>query len=55
MLRTPVSLKNWLAAHAKERGLSVNAAAIVLLDRQLAKAGYPPDSLNETGETPPNS
>lgn len=43
MLRVPVSLKSWLAAQARERGLSVNAAAIVLLDRQLTDAGHPLD------------
>jgi hypothetical protein len=42
MLRVPVSLKTWLAAYARARGLTLNAAAIVLLDQARSEAGEPP-------------
>lgn len=38
-LRVPSSLKSRLAAYARARGLTLNAAAIVLLDQVLAEAG----------------
>jgi hypothetical protein len=43
MLRLPSSLKKRWTAYARARGLTLNAAALVLLDQQLTKAGYPPD------------
>ena len=38
-IRVPSSLKNRLAAYARARGLTLNAAAIVLLDEALRKTG----------------
>jgi predicted HicB family RNase H-like nuclease len=42
MLRVAPSLKTWLAAYARERGLTLNAAAIMLLDQALRETGKPP-------------
>jgi hypothetical protein len=42
LLRVVPSLKNRLAAYARSRGLTLNAAATVLLD----------EALRETGERP---
>jgi len=41
-LGVPASLKTWLAAYAKARGLSLNAAGIVLLDQALSETTEPP-------------
>lgn len=38
----PASLKNRLAAYARSRGLTLNAAAIVLLDQARSEAGESP-------------
>ena len=46
MLRVPVSLKSWLAGHARARGLTINAAAIVLLDQARSKDEDGPGSLS---------
>ena len=41
-LRVVPSLKNRLAAYARARGLTLNAAAVILLDRALSETGEVP-------------
>lgn len=43
MLRIPSSLKKRWAAYARARGLTLNAAAIVLLDQALGETERPAD------------
>ena len=43
LLRIPLSLKKRLAAYARERGLTINATATVLLDQSLPEAGKSSD------------
>ena len=46
LLRIPLSLKKRLAAYARARGLTLNAAAIVLLDQARSKDEDGPGSLS---------
>ena len=41
LLRVAPALKNRIGAYARERGLSLNAAAIILLDQSLARQPEP--------------